>query len=213
MILMRRTLLSSLLLGCAAAWAQGPGKGMVIILFGPPGAGKTTQAEQLKKEYGIPYLSTAEALKKAHDRPSALSKRMKVERASGEFLSDEGVNELMSEYIKRADFKRGFILDGYPATRGQAEFFARLLSEMKMASPLTLVLDVPDDVARARLLGRGRADDKPEIVDKRLNDYHSELAALQAAYPASAIVRVDATKSPSEVNRDIRKVLEIYPTK
>ena len=203
----RRAFLSLPLLP-SFVFAAGPGQGLIIILLGSPGAGKTTQAERLKREYRIPFLSASEAIKKSHGKKSKISKALSAEAASGELLSDAGLNDLMIQSIKKSDFTRGFILDGYPATKGQADFLAAQAIEMKLDPPLVLFLDVPDDVARQRMAGRGRADDKPETIERRLSDYRRELEAIRAAYPADRFVRIDGSKSEAEVAAAVKAALQ-----
>jgi adenylate kinase len=188
--------------------AAAPGKGLVIILLGPPGSGKTTQAKFLKKEFGIPYLSPAEVLRRSNDRKSHISKALKDQMASGELLSDDSLNDLMREYIKRQDFTKGFVLDGYPATRTQAEYLARMSSEMALRSPVAIVLDIPDGVARERLEKRGRADDNRAHTEKRIANYHLESEAIRAAYPQERVLHVDGTRAEGAVSQQIKTLLD-----
>lgn len=190
-------------------YAKGPGQGAVIVLLGPPGSGKTTQAEFLKKEYKIPFLSTAEALRRSHDRKSKISKALRAQMAGGDLLTDDSLNDLMREYIRRASYAKGFVLDGYPATRSQAEYLARLMQELALDPPVAIILDIPDAIARQRLQARRRADDTPANIERRISNYHLEIEAVRAAYPAALVVMVDGTKPEAEVSRQIKAVLEV----
>jgi adenylate kinase len=191
-----------------AACAEGPGKGLVIILLGPPGGGKTTQAEFLKKHYRIPFFSAAEIVRKSYGKKSKESRRLEPQAASGELLSDQALNELMLQNFKKADFTRGFILDGYPSNRVQAEYFSGALRELRLPEPAVVLLEVPDNVARERMATRGRADDKPATIERRLADYHREIAAVREAYLPARVLRVDGTKAKEEISREIVRVLE-----
>jgi adenylate kinase len=206
----RRRLIGALAMAVLpiAAGAQGPGKGMVIIVLGPPGAGKTTQAQFLKKHYRIPFFSAAEIVRKSYGKKTKESRELAPQASSGELLADDALNDLMLQSFKKSDFTRGFILDGYPANRAQAEFFNRAVGEMRLPEPAVLLLEVPDTVARQRMATRGRADDQPATVERRLADYHREIAAIQDAYLPARILRVDGTKSEPEISREIIRQLE-----
>ena len=193
-----------------AVGAEGLGKGLVIILLGPPGAGKTTQASFLKKHYHIPFFSAAEIVRKSNGQKSKVSRRLEPQAASGELLSDDALNQLMLQNFKNSDFTRGFILDGYPANRVQAEFFSTALRELRLREPAVVLLEVPDSVARTRMTTRRRADDEAATIERRLADYHREIAAVREAYLPARILRVDGTKPEQEISREIVKVLETF---
>lgn len=205
----RRRLIGALAMAVVPiAAADGPGKGLVIIVLGPPGAGKTTQAQFLKKHYRIPFFSAAEIVRKSYGKKSKASRDLEPQAASGELLSDDALNQLMLQNFKKSDFTRGFILDGYPANRIQAEFFSGALRELRLPEPAVILLDVPDSVARQRMTARRRADDQPATVERRLADYHREIAAVREAYLPARILRVDGTKLEKEISREIVSVLE-----
>lgn len=191
-----------------AAGAGGPGQGLVIVLLGAPGSGKTTQAQFLKTRYRIPFLSAAEIVRKFRGKKPKSVRGLESESASGELLSDAALNELMLQSFRKADFTRGFILDGYPANRAQAEFLSGASRELGLPEPVVVLLEVPDSVARQRMTDRGRADDKPAIIERRLAVYHREIEAIRAAYPPARILPVDGTKSEQEISGDIAKALE-----
>lgn len=187
---------------------QGPGKGLVILLLGPPGSGKTTQAQFLKKHYRIPFFSAAEIVRKSHGKKSKVSRGLEPQSASGELLSDDALNQLMLLNFKKSDSTRGFILDGYPANRAQAEFFSGALRELRLPEPAVVLLDVPDKVAQERMRERGRADDAPATMERRLADYHAEIAAIRQAYPPARILRVDGARPEQEISREIVTLLD-----
>ena len=189
------------------ALAQQPEK--VIILVGPPGSGKTTQAGLLSKKYGIPAISMADLLKKEMAaRKDAISRALAPSIASGEVLPDEAAANLIRQRLLRGDHKKGFILDGFPATAGQAKDLDRILQEEQLPKAVVVVLDAPDDVIRKRMLARRRADDKPEIIDRRIRDFRNEAALLVGWAGETRMVRVNADASIADVSTHIVAGLE-----
>ncbi len=195
-------------LASASLGAQTLGNGLILILSGPPGSGKTTQAEFIKKEFKIPFVSSATALKEAKGWGKT-PKNMKASMAGGSMLSDEATSDLMLEYIKRQDFKRGFVLDGYPATKAQAKSLEGFAKELALLPPVAILLEVPENVVRQRMTSRKRADDTPENIEARISEYNTESKELMAAYPGVRLMRVDATKPPGEVYKAIKSLLKV----
>lgn len=165
--------------------AQGPGKGLVIVLIGPPGSGKTTQSGFLKWKYEIPAVAADEMRQKAGN-------------------STEKLNALLREQVLHADASKGFVLDGYPSTRAEADYLGRLVKEAKLRSPIIIQLDVPDDEVRRRLQGKPEAAD----LEKRLASYHRELDLARSYYPESDIWTIDGTRSPKEVFATIVSLIQ-----
>src|SRR3954464_12013997 len=137
-------------LAVSLAFAQAAAPPKVILLVGPPGSGKTTQAKILAKKFAIPSFSMAELVKQemASRRKDAVSKALAANIASGDLLSDDAATELIRLRLLHEDLRRGFILDGYPATAGQAKALDRMLEDQKLPKALVVVLDAPDDVIR-----------------------------------------------------------------
>ncbi len=156
--------------------AQEAGKGLVMVLIGPPGSGKTTQSELLSRRYRMPVVTGDAA------------------------MTDEALRTRLSAL----DVSRGFILDGYPATRRQADFLGSLVKELKLPSPIILQLEVPDGVVRQRLAGK----QKPEALEKSLAQYHKEMGLVREYYPQADIWTVIGTRPISEVTRTIVSLIQ-----
>ena len=182
----------------------------VILLLGPPGAGKTTQAKNLSRKYRIPAISMAEILKKAGGKVN-FNRSLKVPLASGEMVNDEVANQLIHQRITQKDAQQGFLLDGYPQTPKQAEYLETQLKERGLPDPVVLLLEVPDAVALERMSTRGRADDTPELSRKRLQQYRAEEKLVLDRYTKNQ-KKVDGTAKPQEVWQQIQRALEATAT-
>jgi len=203
MILPRCQLLAGLLLARFLP-AQLAAK-RVILLLGPPAAGKSTQSQTLKSALALPVVSMTEVLRKEGGGKGGLNKNLRSQIASGELVSDEVANDLIRKRITQKDCEHGFILDGYPATAKQAEYFEALLAELGLPHPKVIHLSISDSDAYERTQKRGRADDSPGNAERRIVEYRHEAELLLARYPDA--VTVDATKPPAVVAANIRKAL------
>jgi adenylate kinase len=170
-------------------------------LIGPPGSGKTVQAEALQKAYKIPAISMAQLLKREVSRKSAMARALSGSVDS--MLSDDQANDLMKVRILRPDVANGFIVDGYPATDGQAKVFDQWLAELRLPKPTIVVLSVPEEVSRQRLAERGKLGDEAVNVERRLADYRQVGRLAEQWYGSERVVRVDGTGTPSEVTKRI----------
>lgn len=197
-------------LGVAAltmSFGQNRPQPLIVLLVGPPGSGKGTQAERITAKYEIPSFSTGALLRAEVKAGTPLGQRVSQIMAKGELVPDEAVNDIVRRRIGEKDAEKGFILDGYPRTVSQAKFLDALLGGRFNVKPLVIHLDVPDDVVLERLTARGRADDKPEVIRDRLKVYHEETAPILEHYAKGDYHRIDGTKSIDEVAAAIDEVL------
>jgi adenylate kinase len=174
-----------------------------IILIGPPGSGKTLQADYLRKRYKIPAISMAQLLHEEVNRRSSIGKALAASLSSGELLADGPANDLMMARLLRPDAGRGFILDGYPTTEGQAKALDAWLTEHNLPKPAIIVLEVPEETSRARMVRRRRADDEPANIARRLKDYREAGRLVEQWYGPERILRIEATGTSAEVAQRI----------
>lgn len=180
----------------------------VLIVIGPPGSGKTVQSDLLRKRYKIPAISVAQVLQKEVNRKSAQGKALAAALDSGELVMDAPANEIMRARLLQPDAGHGFILDGYPATEGQAKALDEFLTAQGFPKPTIIVLDIPEEVAEERLKKRGRADDKPGNIERRLRDYLEVGKMVEQWYGAERIVRIAGSGTPAEVAARIEEGIE-----
>ena len=184
-----------------------------LILFGPPAAGKGTQAKQLVADHGLVQLSTGDMLRAAVKSGSDLGERVKTIMERGDLVSDEIVIALIEDQIERNPDAAGFIFDGFPRTVPQAEALDATLTSRGMAIDSVIRLKV-DDAAlmeriRVRFAEQGRKDDNPESFALRLGNYNKQTAPLLPYYVAQGkLVEVDGMQSIESVSTQVRTVLE-----
>lgn len=173
---------------------------MRMVFLGPPGVGKGTQAARLTTHVGIPHLSTGEMLRDARARKTEVGLLADTYMSQGKLVPDSVIQQLVEGRLGEADCRRGYLLDGFPRTLGQAQALDDYLR--RGGTPLTLVVELradPEVVVR-RLAARGRDDDKPEIVRKRLDEYARQTAPLSDYYARQGIlVTIDGSGTPDEV--------------
>ena len=191
---------------------------MRLILLGPPGAGKGTQAQRLVERHGIPQLSTGDMLRAAVSAGTEVGKRAKAVMDAGELVSDAIVNAIVAERIDQPDCAKGFILDGYPRTLAQADAVEAMLAERGVALDVVIELVVDDKALVGRIVKRAddaraagqpvRKDDNPEVFDERLREYYKKTAPLIGYYYAKGLLKgVDGMESIDDVTVLIEKVL------
>jgi adenylate kinase len=153
-----------------------------ILIVGPPGAGKGTQAVVLSKELSVPHISTGELFREHVAEETELGQLVKRYLDSGKLVPDEVTNQMVRERLTEADCDVGFLLDGFPRTVPQAEVLADFLRDRSCTLDAVLQLDVPEDVVVHRLLARGRDDDSVEVIRRRQRLYRRETAPLLDFY-------------------------------
>jgi adenylate kinase len=188
---------------------------MNLLLLGPQGAGKGTQARRVTAEYGVPHISTGDMFRAAIEAQSELGKRVEPILASGELVPDELTIALIRERLEEPDARIGFVLDGFPRNLAQAEVLDEMLAGIGRRLDAILYFDLPDDVATERLLGRaqeeGRTDDTPDVIRHRLELYHAHTEPVVEHYRATGkLVPLHADRSVDEVWLEIQQALQRF---
>ncbi len=181
-----------------------------LILLGPPGAGKGTQASRLTEDFGLPYIGTGDLLRQNVDEGTDLGKQAKEHMDNGGLVPDDLVIQMILDKIDE-EGDDGFLLDGFPRTIPQADALAGALEERGRRLDAAVLLDVPDDVVVERISGRhqDRDDDSPETVKERLRVYHRETEPLVEYYGDRCLLqRVDGEGSSDAVSERIRAALD-----
>lgn len=207
---------------------------MRTILIGPPGAGKGTQAQYIVSTHGIPHISSGDMLREAVRNGTELGKKADAAMKRGDLVPDDVVIGMVIERIQRPDCARGFLLDGFPRTRPQAEALDVALAAAGVALDAVVLFEVPDSLIVERVTGRRsdpdtgaiyhlkfnpppadaiarlvhRSDDFEAAVTARLDKYHRETAPIVPFYEAKGLLkRVDGVGSPDEVTARLLAVL------
>ena len=186
---------------------------MNIIMFGPPAAGKGTQAKRLVAEHGYIQLSTGDMLRAARSAGTELGERVAAIMDSGQLVSDEIVIELIEDQLDKNTEAPGFIFDGFPRTVPQAQALDEALAKRDMEVDAVIRLKVDEDDLLARVTKRfeeqGRDDDNPETFKKRLDAYNAQTAPLLPIYAErNKLTQVDGMQSIDKVAGQIDQVLE-----
>lgn len=184
---------------------------MRIIIFGPPGAGKGTQATLIKEEYNIPHLSTGEIFRTAIKNETELGKKVTSILDAGELVPDETVVELVEEELNKPKYDDGYILDGFPRTVPQAAAFDQILADNGNELTAFLLLEVPKEELVNRILsrGEGRSDDTKEGVIRRLEVYREDTRPVKEHYEKQGLVEeIDGVGTIKEIFGRIKTALE-----
>ena len=179
-----------------------------LLLIGPPGAGKGTQAKLLMQKHGIPQISTGDMLREAVTSGSALGRQVSRIMEKGDLVPDEIVIQIVEERLSREDCEGGFVLDGFPRTQAQAKELDAMLERMGRVRLRVVLLEVADEELKRRILSRGesRADDTPETLDRRLEVYRRQTAPVLDHYGA-AVLRVSGWGSIEEIEDRVDSAL------
>jgi adenylate kinase len=187
-----------------------------VLLLGPQGAGKGTQAKRISAEYEIPHIASGEILRTEMQAGTELGLRVKDVYDRGDLVSDDLMIELIRTRLGQADADAGFVLDGFPRTTVQAEALEQMFSDIGRSFSVVFSLQIPDDVAFERLHRRaeleGRADDTDEAIRRRLENYHRETEPLIEYYRVRGnLVPIHGDRTENAVFAEIQSALEQVP--
>ncbi len=192
---------------------------MRLILLGPPGAGKGTQAQRLIDRYATPQLSTGDMLRAAVAAGTETGRRAQAVIDAGQLVSDEIVNGIVAERLDEADARKGFVLDGYPRTIPQAEALDAMLRDRGVKIDAVIEFKVDENALVSRIEKRAaetaaagkpvRKDDKPEVFHRRLEEFKAATAAVGPYYRERGLLHsIDGMASIEEVSKAIDAVIE-----
>ncbi|MEZ5402049.1 MAG: nucleoside monophosphate kinase [Bryobacteraceae bacterium] len=211
---------------------------MILLLFGPPGCGKGTQARLLSNWLHVAAVSTGDLLRAEAEADTDFGRNLAQLLAAGQYASDEMVNQIVANKLDRLE-NGGIILDGYPRTVAQAVYLDQALSARSLPSAVAVHLMVPQDVIVQRLSSRSqcsycnrvfntkdhpapycaecggplirRADDTPEVVLQRLATYHAKTGPVLAHYSGSRFLEINGDRDPEEVFKEILRLVDPAP--
>jgi adenylate kinase len=184
-----------------------------ILLLGPQGSGKGTQAKRIADEYGLAHIATGDMLRSHIAAGTELGRRVKPIYDAGELVPDDLMIDMIRERLAEDDAREGFVLDGFPRTTVQADALDAMLREIGRDLTVVFELQISDEECIRRLLKRaaaeGRVDDSPEAIRKRLELYHRETEPLIEHYRATGnLVGIHADRAINEVFAEIQRALE-----
>jgi adenylate kinase len=185
-----------------------------LLVLGPQGSGKGTQARRIAEERGIPHVSTGDMFRAAIDGQTELGRRVEPILASGELVPDELTIALIRERLGEPDAASGFVLDGFPRNLAQVAALEAMLAEIGRSLDAILFFDLSDELALGRLVGRardeGREDDTPDVIARRLAIYHEQTEPVVEYFRVSGkLVPLHADRSIGEVGAEIREALDL----
>jgi adenylate kinase len=185
-----------------------------LLVLGPQGSGKGTQAARLSEAHGIPHVSTGEMFRAAVAAGTELGRRVEPILAAGDLVPDDLTVAMIRERLAEPDAERGFVLDGFPRNLVQAEILDSMLADIGRELDAVLFFDLSDAVALERLRGRardeGREDDTPEAIARRLEIYHEQTEPVVERYRTTGkLVPLHAERSIPAVATEIAEALEL----
>jgi adenylate kinase len=178
--------------------AAGEGVDMRIVLVGPPGAGKGTQAARLSERLGAPHISTGDLFRDNMKNGTELGKEAQRYVDAGDLVPDEVTVAMVKDRLAQPDAAEGFLLDGFPRNTSQADELNKVLGELDQRLDAVLLFEVDDEELIQRLTARGRSDDTEDVIRNRQEVYRRETAPL-IEYYRDLLVKVDAMGSMDEV--------------
>ena len=188
---------------------------MILIFFGPPGAGKGTQAKFIAKELNIPHLSTGDILRKQLLINNEFSKTIKNIMDSGQLVTDNILNKTVSERLNNTDCSNGFVLDGYPRTMNQVIFLENILKEKNLSIDFILDFLIDEEVIIQRIISRSvaenREDDDENVIETRIANYYKETKPLSDFYNnqySSAYYVIDGNQEIQKLNAEIYNIIK-----
>ncbi|HET6601424.1 MAG TPA: adenylate kinase [Gaiella sp.] len=187
---------------------------MNLLVLGPQGSGKGTQAKRISAAHGIPHVSTGDMFRAATAAGTELGRRVEPILASGDLVPDDLTVALIRERLSEQDARDGFVLDGFPRNLAQAEALDGMLAEIGRGLDAVLFFDLSDELAVERIRGRafdeGRDDDTPEAIGRRLAIYHEQTEPVVERYRATGkLVPLHAARSIEEVSTEIEAALDL----
>jgi adenylate kinase len=170
-----------------------------VVLLGPPGAGKGTQAQKLSEKLGVPQVSTGDLFRKNISEGTPLGLEAKRYLDAGDLVPSSLTNALVEDRIAQPDAAEGFILDGYPRSVDQARALDEMLTKHNTKLDAVVEFQVSEEELLTRLKSRGRADDTEEVIHNRMNVYRDETEPLLEYYQNNNLKTVDAVGALDEV--------------
>lgn len=182
-----------------------------VVFFGPPGCGKGTQAKLVAEELGLVQISTGELFRKHLSEKTSLGTKAQEYMSRGALVPDDITIGMVRERLQQPDCQSGAIFDGFPRTEDQAMALDNLLDEMDQRLCMVIDFELSIEISRQRLMGRqeGRADDKPEVIEKRLQDHSAVDESVMPYYRSKPglVKSIDANRAIDEIFTDVAELV------